>query len=104
MAISAKRGLQIRHMNVVTAFLYEALDEDVYVDQFYMFEFEKNEDLFCKLERALYELKQASNVRYDIINKFLTNLRFKRSDSNHTVFLKETIILAMYVNDLLLFK
>ncbi len=62
MAISAKRGLQIRHMNVITAFLYEVLDEDVYIDQPHMFEFERNEDLVCKLKRALYELKQASKI------------------------------------------
>ncbi len=43
MTISTIEELQIRHMNVVIAFLYELLDEDVYVIQFYMIEFEKNE-------------------------------------------------------------
>ncbi len=62
MTISAKRGLQIRHMNVVIVFLYEVLDEDVYIDQSHMFEFERNEDLVCKLKRALYELKQVSKI------------------------------------------
>jgi hypothetical protein len=109
MAISAKRGLQIRHMDVVTAFLYGVLDEDVYVDQPHMFEFGgndgKNKDLVCKLKRALYGLKQAPKVWYDTIHKFLTGLGFKRSDSDHAVFISNdgTIILAMYVDDLLLF-
>ncbi len=62
MTISAKRDLQIRHINVMIAFLYELLKEDVYVDQSHMFEFEKNEDLVCKLKRTLYELKQVSKV------------------------------------------
>jgi hypothetical protein len=64
MTISAKRGLQIRHMNVIIAFLYEVLDEDVYIDQPHMFKFEGNDgkDLVCKLKRVLYELKQASKI------------------------------------------
>ncbi len=32
MTINAKRELQIRHMNVIIAFLYDVLNEDVYVD------------------------------------------------------------------------
>ncbi len=62
MTINAKRSLQICHMNVVIAFLYKVLDEDVYVDQPHMFEFEENEDLVCKLKKALYELKQISKM------------------------------------------
>jgi hypothetical protein len=49
-------------MNVVTAFLYELLDEDVYVVQPHMFEFEEDKDLVCKLKRALYDLKQRPKV------------------------------------------
>jgi hypothetical protein len=52
MTISIIRELQIRHMNVVIAFLYELLDKDVYVIQSHMFEFERDEDLVCKLKRA----------------------------------------------------
>ncbi len=66
MTISAKRDLQIRHINVIIAFLYEVLDEDVYVDQSYMFELEKyndkNKNLVCKLKRVLYKLKQVSKI------------------------------------------
>jgi hypothetical protein len=103
MTISAKQGLQIRHMNVIIAFLYEVLDEDVYIDQSHVFQFEKK-DLVCKLKRALYELKQAPKICYDIIHKFLIDLDFKRSNSDHAVFIKEMIFLAMYVNNRLLFE
>ncbi len=61
MTISATRDVQIRHMNLMIAFLYELLKENVYFDQLYMFEFKKNNDkdknLVCKLIRTLYELK-----------------------------------------------
>jgi hypothetical protein len=41
-------------MNVVIAFLYELLDEDVSVIQFHMFEFEEDENdtLVCKLKKS----------------------------------------------------
>jgi hypothetical protein len=107
MTINIIRELQIRHMNVVIAFLYELLDEDLYVIQSHMFEFEKNEDdiLVCKLKRALYDLKQTSKMWCDIVHKFLIELEFKKSNSDHAVFNDShtKIILAMYVNDLLLF-
>jgi hypothetical protein len=107
MAISTIRGLQIRHMDVVTAFLYGLLDEDVYVIQPHMFEFggDGDDTLVCKLKRALYGLKQAPKVWYDTIHKFLTGLGFKRSNSDHAVFTdpRTGIFLAMYVDDLLLF-
>jgi hypothetical protein len=106
MTINIIRELQIRHINVVIAFLYELLDEDVYVIQSHMFKFERNEDLVCKFKRALYDLKQTSKMWYDIIHKFLTDLEFKRSNSNHAVFTdsRTKIYLAMYVDDLLLFE
>jgi hypothetical protein len=107
MTINIIRELQIRHMNVVIAFLYELLDEDVYVIQFHMFKFEKDEDdiLVCKLKRALYDLKQTSKMWYDIIHKFLIDLKLKRSYSDHAAFTdsRTKILLIMYVNDLLLF-
>jgi hypothetical protein len=60
MTINIIQKLQIRHMNVVIVFLYELLDEDVYVIQSHMFEFERDEDdtFVCKLKKALYDLKQ----------------------------------------------
>ena len=61
MAISVKKGLFIRHMNVVTAFLYELLDEEVYVIQPMLFETGDNQQI-CKLKKAFYGLKQAPKV------------------------------------------
>ncbi len=71
-----------------------------------MFEFERDEDdtFVCKLKRALYDLKQTLKMWYDIIHKFLIDLKFKRSNSDHAVFIKDEIFLIMYVDDLLLFE
>ena len=105
MAISVKKGLFIRHMDVVTAFLYELLDEEVYVIQSMLFETE-DRDKMCRLKKALYDLKQAPKVWYDTIHKFLQQHGFKRVESDHAVFisLNGRTFIAIYVDDLLLFE
>ena len=54
-AVGVKRGYRIRHMDVVTAFLYGFLDEVIYVEQPHLFATEL--DKVCKLIKALYRLK-----------------------------------------------
>ena len=61
-AVEIKRRYQIRHMNVVTAFFYEFLDEVIYIKQPYLFATEL--DKVCKLIKALNKLKQALHVWY----------------------------------------
>ncbi len=62
MSVSAKRGYQIRKMDVMTAFLYGFLDEKIYIMQPTMFE--DGTTRVCFLKKALYGLKQAPRVRY----------------------------------------
>lgn len=87
MAISVKRGYTIKHMNVVTAFLYRFLDEDIYVTQPTGFE-QGNGDKVCKLRKALYGLKQAPRVWYQTIHVFLKKLNFERVESDHGVYIR----------------
>ena len=47
-------------MNVVTVFLYDFLNELIYVKQLY--KFVKNSNLICKLKKTLYNLKQALKI------------------------------------------
>ena len=52
-------GYKVRHMNVITAFLYDFLAEEIYMKLFYNY---KDEDYVCYLNKALYGLKQASHM------------------------------------------
>ena len=55
----AMRDYELEQLDVKTAFLYEELDEDIYMDQFEGFVIPGKEDLVCKLKKSLYGLKQS---------------------------------------------
>ena len=102
-ALSVKRGYKIRHMDVVTAFLYGFLDEEIYVEQPHLFA--EDPSLVCRLRKALYGLKQAPQVWYQTLANFLNKLGLKRLEDDHGVFKSDDgdLIVAVYVDDLLIF-
>jgi hypothetical protein len=59
---------EIEQMNVKTTFLYDKILEDVYVVQ--LTNFEKNVNQVCKLNKALYNLKQSSRIWFETLIKF----------------------------------
>ena len=60
LAIAAKRGFRVHHMDVNTAFLNGILSDEVYMDQPQGYAVKGKENLVCKVKRSLYGLKQAS--------------------------------------------
>ena len=59
-ALTKVRDLYIYQMNVVIAFLYEILNEVIYVSQ--SDDFIKNFTLICEFRKVFYNLKQSSRV------------------------------------------
>ena len=74
-------------MDVITAFLYVELQENVYMEQPIGFT-DNNIQHICKLNRALYGLKQAPREWYNTLFTFLIELGFKRLESDYSVFIK----------------
>ncbi len=103
MAVGVRRKFRIRHMDVVTAFLYGFLDEVIYVEQPHLFEIDI--DKVCKLLKALYGLKQAPHIWYKTLVEFLWKLGLQRLELDHGIFVSEDkqLFIAVYVDDLLLF-
>ena len=60
------------------------LEEEVYVEQPLSFETHDRESHVYRLKKALYGLKHAPRMWYDMIDSFLTSLGFTKSkeDSN----------------------
>jgi hypothetical protein len=59
-AIAASLNLEIRQMDIKTAFLYGLVKEDIYVQQ--PISLGDNSGRVCKLNKALYSLKQSPRV------------------------------------------
>jgi hypothetical protein len=93
---------KIEQMNVKTTFLYDKILEDVYVVQFTSFE--QNINQVCKLNKTLYDLKQSSRIWFETLIKFLFFLSYVSLDVEFNVFMKDDIMIVIYVNDLILTK
>jgi hypothetical protein len=94
-------------MDVVTAYLYDNLDTDIYMRipaglvEFHNFQ---RQSECLKLERALYGLKQASRMWYERLKYILIDQGFKNYEVCPCIFIKRTdkelVIVAVYVDDL----
>jgi hypothetical protein len=98
--IVVARDWKLKQMNIKTTFLYEDVNEEIYVKQLIKLNVE---DSICRLNKVLYDLKQSSRIWYQILTFFLIKYDFKSLNANLSVFVKENLILVVYVNDLLMF-
>nr|GEX90436.1 retrovirus-related Pol polyprotein from transposon TNT 1-94 [Tanacetum cinerariifolium] len=68
----------VYQMDVKSAFLNGKLKEEVYVKQHLGFESNEFPNHVCKLDKALYRLKQAPRAWYETLLTFLTKYKFVR--------------------------
>jgi hypothetical protein len=102
---AAVEDLEIEQMDVKTAFLNSPIDTEVYMEQPEGFEDSDHpaDEWVCKLNRAIYGLKQAPRAWYITLAKFLISQGLKPCDADRSVFYNKDVIVAVYVDDLLLF-
>lgn len=73
-ALAFKFDLKINHYDVMTAFLNGNLKETIYMSIPEGFKISTQENKVCKLNKAIYGLKQSSRVWYERVNEALRNL------------------------------
>jgi hypothetical protein len=61
-ALTAAYNLEIKQIDVKTAFLYSKINADIYIEQPEGFCSKERPDQVYKLKKALYSLKQAPHV------------------------------------------
>lgn len=105
LALAAKGGWEVHHLDVKTAFLNGEIKEEVYVRQPEGFVKNGKEHLVYKHFKALYGLRQAPRAWYSKLNQCLKELGFTRCAYEQAVYTKnkdgDVLIIGVYVDDLL---
>ncbi|KAL3700258.1 hypothetical protein R1sor_018280 [Riccia sorocarpa] len=104
-ALAASRQWALYHLDVKTAFLNGELEQPVYMQQPDGYIVKGKEHLVCKLQRALYGLRQAPRAWYTKVDAFLRSTGLQRSSADHNLYslheAGQTVLVLLYVDDLL---
>lgn len=102
-ALAVKNSLKINQMDAISAYLQGELAEEIYMMQ--PEGFANGSDDVCKLNRAIYGLKQSGRVWNEKLTKMLKSFGLKKSSSDPCVFFTPdlTLIVTIYVDDFLIF-
>nr|GEU62385.1 retrovirus-related Pol polyprotein from transposon TNT 1-94 [Tanacetum cinerariifolium] len=105
LAFASYMGFMVYQMDVKSAFLYERIDEEVYVTQPKGFVDPQHPKKVYKVVKALYRLHQAPRAWYATLSTFLLKHGYKRGTINKTLFLKKNkrdiILVQVYVDDII---
>jgi hypothetical protein len=105
LANTMEQDWEIHHIDIKSAYLNAPLKEAVYMRPPHGILKPGQEGKVCRLLKALYGLKQAGRVWNQELSKVLvTNLGFKRSAVDHSIFLRRTMdehsIVAIATDDM----
>jgi transposase InsO family protein len=105
LSLSALKDWHISGLDVKTAFLYGELEEELYMEQPEGFKIPGKENKVMRLKRAIYGLKQAALAWWKALDGSMSRLGCKRllSDSGLFVNKNKTIVIVVYVDDVLFF-
>jgi hypothetical protein len=103
LAIATREDLEIHQMDVITAYLAGELEEEIYMTPPYGLPGAAQK--VCRLKKGLYGLKQSARVWNQRIGKKLNESGMIVTNSDHSVWVsqKNDLILALYVDDIVLF-
>ena len=106
MALVAHFDLELHQMDVKMDFLNGMLGEELYMKQPKGLSSSSGEHLVCKLNKSIYDLKQASLQWYLKFHKVITSFGFEENVMDHCIYQKvgrsKTCFLVSYVDDILL--
>ena len=104
-ALAAVEDLELRSVDITSAFTNGDLDEVIYMKQPEGFEI-GGPDKVCRLLKSLYGLKQSARQWNKKLHSVLTELGFKRIESDRSVYIYSNgevrIIVPIYIDDITL--
>ena len=100
-AIIVANDWNLKQMNVIIVFLYENVEEKIYVKLSIEY---KQSIKICRLQKVLYNLKQSSRMWYNILTSFFKKHKFVFFDVDLNVFFNEKLIIIIYIDNILLIE
>ncbi|KAL0445682.1 UNVERIFIED_CONTAM: hypothetical protein Slati_1696100 [Sesamum latifolium] len=108
LAIAAWYDYEIWQMNVKTAFLNGFVEEEIFMDQPESFTTVGEEQKVCRLQRSIYDLKQAFRSWKTRFDEVIRGYDFVKNDYDPCIYKKisgsSVAYLVLYVDDILLIK
>ena len=99
-----QNGLAVDQMDVESAFLNGKVMSEVYMKQ--RQGYNDNSGRVCKLDKALYELRESPRAWYECLDEYLSGAGFKRNKMDYCLYCMENnndqIYLMIFVDDLLI--
>ncbi|GJR22010.1 putative ribonuclease H-like domain-containing protein [Tanacetum coccineum] len=105
LAYASYMDFTVYQMDVKNAFLYDTIEEEVYVCQPSGFMDPTFPDKVYKVEKALYGLHQAPRAWYETLSTYLIENGFRRRTIDKTLFIKkiknDILLVQVYVDDII---
>lgn len=105
LSLAISQNWSLRQLDVNNAFLQGHLHENVFMSQPSGFANPEFPTHVCKLNKAIYSLRQASRAWYDELKSYLISLKFKPTISDSSLFLLKTsssiILVLVYIDDII---
>ena len=105
MALAATEDLELRSVDITSAFTNGDLDEEIYMKQPEGFHIGSSHQV-CRLRKSLYGLKQSARQWNKKLHSVLTELGFSRIESDRSVYIYSNgevrIIVPIYIDDITL--
>lgn len=106
LSLAANLDWPLHQLDVKNAFLHGDLEEEVYMDTPPGYTASSKTEVVCKLQRALYGLKQSPRAWFGRFSQAMKKYGFCQSNSDHTLFLKhqrgKVTALIVYVDDMII--
>jgi hypothetical protein len=106
LSLAANLDWPLHQLDVKNAFLHGDLEEEVYMDIPSGYTASSKNEVVCKLQRALYGLKQSPRAWFGRFSQAMKKYGFYQSNSDHTLFLKhrqsKVTTLIVYVDDMII--
>jgi hypothetical protein len=99
-----KNHFRIRQIDFVAAYLNGDLEETIYMvlPPGYEQHYAQSANSCCKLNKAIYGLKQSGRQWYAKLDTSLTSMGFTKLDADIAVYRRESVAIAVYVDDMII--